>query len=483
MLKGAALLSAGQLGSHLLSLLRTIIVVRELSKEDYAIAVMIALVVAAIELFSELAVDRLLVQDKAGDEPRSQATAHALQAFRGLAGAAAMVLIAWPVCASIQATHALWAFLLLAVVPLARGLMHLDFRRLERHRRFRASLAVEFVPQLVATFAAWPILWATGDYSAMLWITMTHTASMLVVSHAVAQRRYAWGWDRSFVASAWAFGLPLLANGALLFGINQADKLVVGTWFGKEALADFGLAFVLASMPTAIFARAATSVLLGFLSSKQSDKDGFASRSAITLDACSLATSAMGIGMILLGPAVILVLFGARYASAVDLFVILALACGLRNLRVGPTLIAMARADTVSPLKANLVRVLALPVILGLATAGAELWSIALVHVLAELVASVTLIGLIHRRLGIAHASLVRPVGLAVIALLVGAGAWLALSNIVGHWALLPRVGIETLVACTLVAATASLAIAVSFPLRSELALAGPWLRRTLRPA
>jgi len=187
-LKGAALLSAGQAVGQGLSFVRNIIVARFVCPADFGIAATFAITVSLLEMVSDLAADKLLIQAKDGDEESLQATAQAWQVLRGVCAAALLLLLAWPFAALFHVPQAQWAFYWLAAVPLLRGFVHLDIRRLQRHMQYWPAVLAESGAQLLATAAAVALAWWLRSYAAMLWIVILQSAALTLGSHLVARR-------------------------------------------------------------------------------------------------------------------------------------------------------------------------------------------------------------------------------------------------------------------------------------------------------
>ena len=123
-----------------LQFLRNIIVARLVSPEDFGIAALFVMTVSFLEMFSNLAIDTLLVQSPHGEKPRFQQTSQLMTAVRGLAIALILLLFAGPVARLFDIPAATWAFRLLAVVPLIRGLAHQDMSRFQRQLNFKPRI-------------------------------------------------------------------------------------------------------------------------------------------------------------------------------------------------------------------------------------------------------------------------------------------------------------------------------------------------------
>ena len=205
-LKSGILLTGGSVTVALCSFLRNIIIARLISVEDFGISATFAITVTLLEMSSNLAVDRLLVQAPDGDDPRLQATAQAFQVALGALGAIILFLAAGPIAALFGVPQATWAFRALALVPMIRGLSHLDMARVQREMRFGPSVLVETGPQVLVTLLAIPLGVYLGDYRAMLWVVLIQSASYTLFSHLVAHRPYSLAVDKALARRIVGFG-------------------------------------------------------------------------------------------------------------------------------------------------------------------------------------------------------------------------------------------------------------------------------------
>jgi len=242
-LKGGLLLTGANAATALCSFLRNVIIARLISVEDFGIAATFALTVAMIEMCSNIAIDRMLVQAPDGDDENLQATAHGIQIIQGVFGGAVLFAIAAPVATVFDIPEVTWAFQLLALVPVIRGISHLDRARFQRNMSFGPVSLVEVGSQIPATLVAFPAGYFCGDYRAMLWVVLTQFVLYAFISHAVAKRRYRVAFVGPLARRALSFGGPLLLNGFLMFGIFQGDRAIVGIWFSMSEMGWFSAAF------------------------------------------------------------------------------------------------------------------------------------------------------------------------------------------------------------------------------------------------
>lgn len=229
-------LSAGSVAGTLCSFVRNVIIARLLSVEDVGIAATFAMTTSLMQMTSNLALDRLIVQAPDGDEPRLQAAAQAFQFLRGVIGALLLLLLAGPIAALFSIPDLVWAFRLLALIPLFRGLAHLDVHRVQRSMSFGPSVASTLLPQIIVTAIAAPLAWWLKDFRAVLIIVILQAGLITFVTFAAAERRYAWVWDKALIRRIVSFGWPLLINGFLMYAIVTGDRAIVGSAFSMEEL-------------------------------------------------------------------------------------------------------------------------------------------------------------------------------------------------------------------------------------------------------
>ncbi len=357
-MRGAMTLGAGQAAGQGLSFARNIIVARLIGPEDFGIAATFAITVSMLEMLSDFAADRLVVQDRDGHEDGFLATVHTWQLGRGIVMSGALFALAWPLALLFRVPEAYWSFNWLALTPLARGLIHLDIRRQQRSMHFWPWVGTELGSQALATLAALPLAWWLCDYSVMLWVLLIRAWSQALLSHVFATNRYRWAWQRDVVRRLFAFGLPLLANGLLLFAIMQGDRVLVGARYSMEALGYYSAAFVLAGAPAMLLGSTANSLFLPALSSAQDDAPVFSRRYALCAEVFALAAAASGTVLILLSGLLLQQIYGEAYMPAAAILTWLAIAQTVRMLRVAPLLGAMARGDTISTFLTNVYRLI-----------------------------------------------------------------------------------------------------------------------------
>lgn len=392
-----------------LQFLRNIIVARLVSPEDFGIAALFVMTVSFLEMFSNLAVDTLLVQSPHGEKPRFQQTSQLMMAVRGLGIALILLLFAGPVARLFDIPAVTWAFRLLAVVPLIRGLAHQDMSRYQRQLNFKPVLVTDISSQFISVLLAWPLAAWLGDYSAILYLVLVQTLARTIISHIMAERSYTWGWEPIHAREMISFGWPLLINGILLFLIMQGDRFVIGAadnlfareTYTKTQLGFYSAAFVLSSAIFDGIGSILTPVMLPLLSRAQDFQAQFQKRCRFCIHIAALIASPIGIFFILIGGWFVVLVYGDQYLAAAPLMAWLGATQSIHLFRVASATIALSKGDSPNPTVSNMFRAFSFVLAFIFAALGKDIVWIAASGLAGELLAIAVSIGMLRYRLAI----------------------------------------------------------------------------------
>ena len=431
-LKSSALLSSSRLLVYALSFTRNLILVRMLTKADFGLAAVFGLTIGLLEVAGRMAFGQQVVQNRAGDSESFLATSHAFQLGAGISGALLMALSSVPLARLFEVPHAWPYFALLGCVPFFKAFEHLDVFRQQRELKFMPSAIAEVIPQLVVTAAALPLTLWLRDYRVIVWLMAANAAFSTVMTHLVAERRYQCQWYPEHGKPMLLFSWPLLLNGLLMFACQEADQILVAKSFSLSALAGYALALTLVSIPWFIFAQTGSSLMLPILSRSRDEWDRYRAAYRECVTYAAMASVFLLLPLIVAGEHIATLLYGVKYAGVGMVVAILGAASAVRFVRFTPAIAAMARADTVNQLYANLVRAVSVPLAIGVvATMNGDLVLIAACALVAEAAAALFSIYRLRQRQGIplrdnlaagVFIAAFLSAGLAVV--FVGAGSW-----------------------------------------------------------
>ena len=225
MFRSAFLILSGNAAAALLLLLRNLIVARMIPVADYGVAATFALVMAVVEMVSALGLQQQIVQASEGDDPRFQAALQGFQVLRGVVAGAILFGIAGPTARFMGIPDVIWAYQILALVPVLNAAQHFDIHRLNRRMVFWPLLVSGAMPALISLVAALPLVWWLGDWRVMLhspYGRRVHDPWALAVAARLRER---WGIDPAVVASDAEEGRIEAVATSRLFGF--ADEVSI----------------------------------------------------------------------------------------------------------------------------------------------------------------------------------------------------------------------------------------------------------------
>ncbi|WP_373651792.1 MULTISPECIES: oligosaccharide flippase family protein [unclassified Schlesneria] len=440
MISGGMQVGLSQLISMGLSFGRNIVIGRILSIEDMGIASTIALALQVIESASDINVNQLMIQSKDGDDPQLQANAHTYTLLRGVITAAVLLLLGGPLARLFGVPDAAWAFQLMALAPLIRGVWHQDLWRYHRAMRFGPLVRVEILSQVLALLASWPLAIWLNNYSVMLWVILIQASVVAILSHIANERPYRLGLDRTNGISILKFGWPLLINGVLMMLLNYGDRFVIAA-FPTYTMTDVGLYMIASSvtfMPIMLLTKLGTTIILPVLAREQDDAERFNNRFRMITRIVGFVAIAQTVLLIIAGPAAVTLCFGEKYLPVAAFFGWMAAGTGVRVLKLAPTLGALAYGDSLNTLLTTVARCTGFGIAIAAASMGADLSWLAIAGLLGEIISLVvSMLSLAYRR-SVFDLTLVTWTVLLLLAIAISMGIFQMIGGAEAGWMVVP---------------------------------------------
>ncbi len=370
-LKGTSFLSIAEIANQGCSLLRNIILARFLTKADFGVAALLAMVLSLFELSGKLALSQQVIQSKHGDDPRFVSSVQFTQFAAGTIGALLILAAAWPLAHFFSGPQYFTSIMALALVPFINGLINLDVYRYSRQLKFGPMVLTDLIPQIATTLAAWPLAVYFKDYRAVLVILLGKACFTATMTHWLAERQYSLRYDSIWLRESFKFAWPLLLTSFIMIANFQGDSMVVAASYPLAELGVYAVALAIAVTPGYAVLRIGSSLGLPLLAEVQFDKRLFSIRYSQLAQCMALIGCLATLGMLFCGEEVVAMLFGSKYAGIGALACLLTAAQSMRILRGAPITAAMARGDTVNNLVSNLWRLsgLLLAIIIGVVKA------------------------------------------------------------------------------------------------------------------
>ncbi|MDG1210760.1 MAG: oligosaccharide flippase family protein [Paracoccaceae bacterium] len=367
---------------------RTILFAHLIGPEELGRSILLGLSLRLVEMVSDVGVERLLAQAPDGDEPKLQAQLQGALILRGAAMATVLSLLAYPMALAFPDGPDPLTYVVLAVTPLTRGFLHLDYRRAERVFDYRGLAIVEIIGAAGLLLGALAGALILREHEALIVAVTAQSFAQVVISHIVAQRSYRVAFKIKGFTRLVRFGGPLVLNAILMFATMQIDRAIVAYSYGWAQLAIYGVTFQLAYLPAQIVGRAGSSLMAPRfrLALAEGRLDVEARRSLAPHVAIALLFS---LGFAVGAPPAIGLVFGGDMTPSLALAATMGLAAGLRIARTPFSQLAVSMGRTGDTARANLWRAAALGPTLAAAALGAPLYALAAAAAMGELLAAV----------------------------------------------------------------------------------------------
>lgn len=365
--RGAVTTTLAQWLGLAINLASTVILTRLLAPEDYGLVAMATAVVGFASLLQDFGLAQATVQAPAIDDAQITALFWVGAAFSGLA-ALGVAASAGVVAAFYGEPRIAPVMVALSGTCVLSGLGAQHRALLVRELRFTAVSVVGLIGTLAGFLAGLGLALASAGHWALV---ATHlaggacTAAGYWIGHPwrPARPRRAPG-----LRPMLRFGGALSAFNFLNYFARNLDNVLIGRYWGSEALGLYSRAYALMLLPLNQFNAPVSSVAAPALSRVQEDAAAFRVLYVRALSAVALCGIPLFVGLAVLSREVIEVLFGERWLGAAPILTALALAGAVQPLTnaTGWIYLALGRTDRMVKWGAGFVSVLVASFFVGL---------------------------------------------------------------------------------------------------------------------
>ena len=330
----------------LLPLVRLVVLARLLPQDQFGIAVTVLVTIGIIEMCCDVGLAQSAVRGSTVTSAgRLIGTLHAL----GLIRSAIMILIAVAVLSvqryALDTSFGIDAVVLAALILGLRGFENFSIKPLTRSYSFWREAMLTGGYQLVWTAATIISALVTGSYASLFWGMLAGAVWTVIYSNLISPNRWRVDWDRAAMREAMGFGAPLVPNG-VASAVVTLDRLIVSAFLGTRAVAVYGVAIGLATLPRAVMYRFSVSVLMPHFANILHDRNKERRFYAIWLTLVSGLAGLYGIALIFLGPITIGLAFGKAYVPSELLMSLIAINAVIKFMMLIPLPAAFARGQT-----------------------------------------------------------------------------------------------------------------------------------------
>lgn len=383
--RAAGITVVGQAVAMSLRLGGNLLIARMLAPDAFGLMGVVIVLQVALTMLSDLGVQRSLVQSQRGSEPAFYDTCWSVLLLRGtgLTGLTLLLGIgvswgqslAWFPATSIYADTRLPPLILaMSLVPLLQGMRGAGAYQADRRMAVGRLVMVELLSQLVALVVTMSLAWSTRSHWALLAGMLTAAVASRCFEWLLLERLpMRWCWERQALdelrdMARWVMPASVLGLLAL-----HGERLVLAGLLGTHDFGLYSVAFLLAGAVQTVSGLLGLRVVFPTLSEvareRPADLERILSRFQVLFD---LLVVTVFTALAIAGPAVVALLYDARYQAAGGMLAILALGgISQRALVIEQCYLALGQANYTAA--AQLMRSLVLvPAIL----VGFRLWGV-----------------------------------------------------------------------------------------------------------
>lgn len=240
---------------HVLRLFNSLVLTRLLMPEYFGLMSLVSTVVVGVALLSDIGLIPSVIQSPKGDEPDFLNTAWTIQALRGLAIYAILLVIARPVSLLYHEPRLVALVAGIGLTVAISGFDSTNLLSLSRHMGVRRLFVLDISAQIVSLIVT--IIWAL-TYPSVWALVAGGVASCLFRLGLSFYRplipgiRNKFCWDRESLHALVRFGKWIVLSTAFSFFATQSDRLILGKLISLSLLGVYGLAYQVSDIPRSI---------------------------------------------------------------------------------------------------------------------------------------------------------------------------------------------------------------------------------------
>lgn len=329
--KGISWTLVGTLFTQVLGLARTAALARLLSQADFGVAAMALTVINALYTLTNTGVSASVIsaQFKTKKECHEYANSvWTMELARGMVTSLLLALMALPVARFYRDDRLIPILLVLTMTPLLGALTNMGLTLQARRMEFNRSTLHVMLSGLLSVAFTIGLAWWTRNYWALVWGQVIGAAAGMGSSYIFSSYRPRFNFNLGNMRRAFDFGKHIFVIGLANYVLTMMDNVSVGRILGATALGTYAIAYSFCNLPRSFINSAFNSILFPMFASVSREEDS--SRINIILEravtlACTVLLATLT-PLIAFAPAVVRVIYGEKWASAIGPMRILLLA-------------------------------------------------------------------------------------------------------------------------------------------------------------
>jgi lipopolysaccharide exporter len=322
-IKGAGWLVGWRMGSRLLGIVSTVVLVRVLTPSDFGLVALATSFSFAVDGLSYLGVQDALVREPMIDRLMYD-TGFTMGVLRGLLTSLIIVACAWPAAQFFGDPRLTTIFLVLAVALFSSSLENIATIDFQRDMVFGKQVQIQFLPRVISVIAtiACALIWRS--YWALVVGILVGRAARLLFTYGLHPYRprftlRAWRRLVGFSFWSWATSMTALVQG-------RSDAMVIGGYLNPTAVGIYSVGAEIGGLASSELLGPITSALFAAFSSARRTGDSVAWAYLRAISVMALIMLPASAGIALVAQPMMHLVFGVRWDAAVPLVQLFAFA-------------------------------------------------------------------------------------------------------------------------------------------------------------
>lgn len=371
-----------------LGFIRTIILARFLSPEDFGTFGVAMLGLSTLEAFSQTGFQEALIQKKENIESYLD-TAWTVSVLRGIALFLILFLSAPFISSFFNAAKATLVIKVMAITALLLGFQNVGVVLFRKQLEFNKQFVYEFSGTSVDLILAISLALILKNFWALVWGNLAANFVRLIISYIIHPYKPRMRLEIDKFRDLFNFGKWVMASGIIVFLITQGDNIFVGKMIGITALGLYQMAYLISNLPATEISQLVAQITFPAFSKLQNSMDRLRDAYLDVLQLSAFLVFPVAGGIVALGTEFTEICLGGSWVPIVSAMKVLAFAGLIRSISAttGPLFQGAGRPEIVT--KWQPVRLIVLIVLIYPLTLKWWLLGTSLAVVLSNLVSAI----------------------------------------------------------------------------------------------
>jgi lipopolysaccharide exporter len=320
--RGAGWVMAWRLGTRILGLVSTLVLVRLIQPADFGIIALATSFMQTIDGMLSLGTDEAVIREHAPGRDFYD-TAFTLNLLRGLSVTLLVAALAWPAAGFFADPRLGPVLLFVAALPVLDGFANIGAVDFRRDLAFHKEFAIMVLPKLCGIVAAMTAAVLLHSYVAMLLGIAVNRLLRVVMSYVMHPYRPAFSLAAWRGVAGYSFWTWLLSLAVLLR--ERSDSLVLGRLMGIASVGFYAVGDEIAALPTTeLIEPLGRAAFSGFAAARQQAEDVGQTYLRL-IGSAALLTLPAGVGLSLVATPLVALAFGPGWSQAAPVLRILSI--------------------------------------------------------------------------------------------------------------------------------------------------------------